>query len=112
MVDVAVLRVPVQLEVVPEDVADVAAWVHLLQQELLQAQQLAVVMAVVVRNDGHSVLHLEVVRVGGIVHQKDILQVAVLNDPEVLDVDALIGEVAVLSEEALADVLVLRIQKV
>ena len=79
------------------------------EQELGQEEQLCVFFGVVERDDGDSVPELESKGVGRVVDEDYVLQRAVY-DPEVFDVDSLLGLEAVLSEESMGYVQVVRVQ--
>lgn len=79
---------------------------------LYQVNQFVVLFVVVERNNRYTVLQLEVVRVGSVVDQKNCLEVTVFQDTQVLYVDALLRLPAMVAEQPVRNVLLIRVEVV
>lgn len=110
MVDVVELFVFVKFERFAVDFPHVLGEQHALDVGL-QRPQLVIVLALVVGDDGDGVVDLEGVGIGCVVDQQQLRQVPVYHS-QILHVDAVVGDVAVLTVQSMVDELVVGVEVV
>ena len=83
-----------------------------LYEELSKLPELSIRLVAVVRQNRDSVIQIVPVGVEGVINNHQIRNLPVGEYPQVLDVDALRGLHAMLSEQAIGDILVFGVQQV
>lgn len=94
------LEVPV-IELLKGSPFFLLAYLHQIFYVLDQVQQLLIVFIVVKRNYWNPVLQLVEVWISRVIHQKDVLQVPVLQSPKVLDIDSFFSLPTLSSEQSM-----------
>lgn len=81
------------------------------KEVILKSLHLVVVLPLEVRQNGDSIVQLESIGISRVVDQKHILHRSVQN-PQILDEVALVGDKAVLAVETMVDKVTLRVKEV
>ena len=110
------LRLSIVIPILTQPKGPLIDFPHILAHQqlhhiILQHLQLKINLPVIVRENRDPVLKLISIRIRSVVHENHVLQVAVYH-PEIFDVHALGGEVAVLSEETMVDPLAIWVEVV